>query len=414
MPRWFPLVILLVPLFGACHRSSRAGSTADRHVLLITVEGLRFDAVSAYAPWCRAGSEGGLDHPWQTPNIDRLAGHALLYGYALAPSSWCAPSLAALLCGQYPSDLGFRSLKEPLDGEAVSLAEVLQRAGWHTQAITEHPFLDDQTNLDQGFDQWRHIPGVDARIRQDQAMEAALKAIDSFGAEPQLLWLQLGSLGPPYPDAEGRPGLTRAEWLRDRDAWNEQQLADLRTLYHLEVERIDRAVGQLLDALDRRGMGSRTVVVLCGSNGVELFEHGLIGDATGLSAELTRVPLMLSVSGEVSGAIEDPVSLIDVAPSILRILGRSAPPRWQGVSVLPREPLTDRSLRSELDRVRRQRALLRGDWKLVWDKDWSAPRLFAVHGDPFETKDMADQRGGERAELERELQAVDPAAFQEQ
>jgi len=401
---WIRCVIACLSMLGLCACAPRqlaAQEGVPDHIVLVTIEGLRFDRVGAYAPWLdrNADPDAPAAATVATPNLDRLAKNALVYGYALATSSWCAPSLASVLTSRYPSDLGFTDLTEPLRAEVHTLPEVLRRAGWKTQALVEHPFLGARMNLDQGFEQYEQVEGESARARSLEVTQRALKVIAQMGSRRTFLWVQLGGLGPPFEvDGVGDP-LSREDWLRYRDEWTPEDLLSMQQLYNQEVEQIDREVGQLLDALDDAGVASRTALVLTSSNGCELLEHGMVGDATSLRAPLVRVPLLLSVRGQHAGAIEEPVSLVDVAPSLLRLVGLSAPSDWQGVSILPGDPAPERSIYSELSRARKECVAVHGDWKVLWNQESGEVSLFDVYSDPLEATNLADQKGAIRVEL---------------
>jgi arylsulfatase A-like enzyme len=404
-------------LFGACGPAGKSVQAAGRkHVLLVTIEGLRGDAVGAFEGWYVEKApqvEGPGQEPVtpvrvaSTPNLDRLAEDSFTYGYALAASSWCAPSVASIMASQYPSRLGFTSLGRSFDGQHVTLAEVLNTAGWRTRAFVQHPFLRTRYNLDQGFEEYAVAEGESAPERDDATLERALDAIEDLGSRSTLLWVQLGGLGPPFDLGDNAQPLTRAEWLRYRDQWQGEDLSILRERYNAGVEHVDRQMGQLMDALVEAGVDGDTVVVCVATNGCELFENGHIGDGTSLADSLIRVPCMISVAHAQPGVIEDPVSLIDMAPSLLRLVGLRAPDSWRGVSVLPREPVPDRFLFSELSRARELRAAVRADHKLILDPEAGTHQLFDVFSDPYELRDMATQKGALGFEMLQALQAFD-------
>lgn len=401
------LWIGLLGLVGACGQGQKTVQAAGRkHVLLVTVEGLRGDAVGAFECWfnASAGTDNdpahtALDGPARTPNLDRLAEDSFTYGYALATSSWCAPSTASIMASEYPSYLGFNSLERSLDGDHTTLAEVLRSAGWRTRAFVQHPFLRTRYNLDQGFEDYMVAEGESSRERAGTTVGQAVEAIGDLGETSTLLWVQLGGLGPPFDLGENQQPLTRAEWLRYRDQWQPEDLAILRERYNAGVQRVDQQLGLLLDALVDSGQAQDTVIVCVASNGCELLEKGHIGDGTSLADSLVRVPLMISVAGVRPGVIEDPVSLIDLAPSLLRLVGLRAPRTWRGVSVLPREPVPDRFLFSELSRARELRAAVRADHKLILDPEKGTHRLFDVFSDPGEVRDLSVQKGALGQEL---------------
>ncbi len=409
------LLLSLLGLMGACAPGQKPVQAAGRkHVLLVTIEGLRGDAVGAFECWfdATAGTESERSFPSdvglaRTPNLDRLAEDSFTYGYALATSSWCAPSVASIMASEYPSYLDFTSLEHSLDGDHTTLAEVLRSAGWRTRAFVQHPFLRTRYNLDQGFEDYSVAEGESSRERGKATLEQAVDAIGDLGSSSTLLWVQLGGLGPPFDLGDNAQPLTRSEWLRYRDQWQQEDLEILRERYNVGVQRVDQQLGLLLDALLDSGKAQDTVIVCVASNGCELLEKGHIGDGTSLSDSLVRVPLMISVAGVRSGVIEDPVSLIDLAPSLLRLLGLSAPTTWRGVSVLPREPVPDRFLFSELSRARELRAAVRADHKVILDPKGGTHRMFDVFADPFETRDLSVQKGALSHELLGAIQSFE-------
>ncbi|MCA9003106.1 MAG: sulfatase-like hydrolase/transferase, partial [Planctomycetes bacterium] len=306
------LGLLLMGLVSGCGSEPFAVQAAGRkHILLVTIEGLRGDAVGAFENWYQNPAEQGAPgdavtpvKPAFTPNLDRLAQDSFTYGYALAASSWCAPSLAAVMASNYPSRLHFQSLERSFEGQHVTLAEVLRTAGWRTRAFVQHPFLRTRYNLDQGFEQYHVADQDSAPERGAQTMEDALAAISNLGSQSTFLWVQLGGLGPPFDLEENGQPLTRSEWLRYRDQWQAEDLDILRDRYNAGVERVDQQLGALLDGLVEAGADDDTIVVCVASNGCELLEKGHIGDGTSLADSLIRVPFMISVAGARPGVIE--------------------------------------------------------------------------------------------------------------
>jgi arylsulfatase A-like enzyme len=122
------------------------------------------------------------------------------------------------------------------------------------------------------------------------------------------------------PDPERPGGLIRT--LGDRD------LEHVIALYEGEVAWVDAHVGTILRALDATGQAARTLVVVVSDHGEEFFEHGGIGHRNTLYEEVVRVPILLRLPGVLpAGAVvAGPVSLSDVLPTVLEILGiRHAP-----------------------------------------------------------------------------------------
>jgi arylsulfatase A-like enzyme len=114
-----------------------------------------------------------------------------------------------------------------------------------------------------------------------------------------------------------------------------------------------------------------------------------------------------------------PVSLVDVAPTLLALFGAPAPEALAGRDLAPlwreRDPAwPERSLYAEADRTveRRdtQRAVMRGRWKLVVHREGKSRELSDVEADPQEQKNLAEAEPARTSELEGDLGAALAAA----
>lgn len=133
-------------------------------------------------------------------------------------------------------------------------------------------------------------------------------------------------VGTPHPD---RPGaLVRT--IADRD------LEHVYALYEGEVAWVDEHLGKILDALDRTGMAKHTLVVVMSDHGEEFFEHDGIGHRRTLYEEVVRIPLVLRLPGVLpkDAVVPGAVSLPDVMPTVLDVLGLPAVPTPGGRSFL--------------------------------------------------------------------------------
>ena len=93
-------------------------------------------------------------------------------------------------------------------------------------------------------------------------------------------------------------------------------------LYDAEVLFTDQYIGQLLDALDRNGLGERTLLVVTADHGEEFFEHGNKGHRFTLHDEVLKVPLLLRQPGRVPAGlrVREQVRHVDFMPTILSLL----------------------------------------------------------------------------------------------
>ncbi|HLY36542.1 MAG TPA: sulfatase-like hydrolase/transferase, partial [Candidatus Binatia bacterium] len=132
-----------------------------------------------------------------------------------------------------------------------------------------------------------------------------------------------------HPDPNRPGGLVRE--IADRD------LEHVVALYEGEIAWVDDHVGRILAALDGLGLARTTLVVLVSDHGEEFFEHGNLGHRHNLNEEVVRVPIMLRLPGALpaGAAVRGPVSLTDVLPTILDILGLPPASAAGSASFLP-------------------------------------------------------------------------------
>ncbi len=109
----------------------------------------------------------------------------------------------------------------------------------------------------------------------------------------------------------------------------------LRDLYDACVASVDAELGRLLEGLARRGLLETTLVVVTSDHGEEFGEHGGSGHGYTLFDENLRVPLILAHPALAARRIPEQVRLVDLAPTLVELAGLSAPPTWQGQSLVP-------------------------------------------------------------------------------
>jgi arylsulfatase A-like enzyme len=168
----------------------------------------------------------------------------------------------------------------------------------------------------------------------------------------------------------------------------------LRGLYDGEIEYLDQCFGTLVDGLAERGQRDNTAVILLADHGEGFFEHGSLGHAYGHWFEVTQVPLVLWVPGltDKELTVDTTVSHVDVAPTILDLMGLPPDPRMQGQSLLPmvlrQGPWTPRVIPAEYGRSYSLRAS-----QLRYIVDYGGKEmLYDTVADPIEKTDVKDQR----------------------
>ncbi|MCB9759531.1 MAG: sulfatase [Alphaproteobacteria bacterium] len=329
-------LVLLAAWIGAGKpMGSGKALEGDPNILIITVDTLRRDHVSAYG-----------DSPAQTPNIDRLADSGVLFLDAVTPTPETAPAHASMMTSLHPLRHKVLSNGGRLLNGHTTLAERLSDEGYATGAFLSSYALRRQVGLDQGFDvydddyaplrglgqiqlaRWgmrllmfvgepHRVPWMLERSG-DRTTAIAGDWIRARGERPWFAWIHLFEPHAPYeaPDATVDHRALLSDPGHD---YTEAEVAELRRLYAEEVERADAYVGRILDLLDELDLTDRTMVLLTADHGEQLGEHDLYFHHLGLWEEAVRVPLVLRVPGKRirDTVIPQQVRLMDVAPTAL-------------------------------------------------------------------------------------------------
>ncbi len=426
-------------------RTSDPRAPSRPSIVLISLDTLRPDRLGCY------GGDGGL-----SPRLDALAAAGLRFDAASSTSSYTLPSHASMMTGQFPAFHGAVNITDRLDPQrSPFLAAELARAGWVTAAFTGGGYVSTDYGFFEGFDRYAHndpvwaLQGVRGRQLLDtvnwELAPALVPLLRRYAAPAVVEWIEAQAGGPPFflflhtyivhnyaPDrarleAHGLLDARGEESSfdhRDRVAVNEQGRLDLvgkvreqyLPYYDATIEMADEFVGQVLDALARAGLDDDTIVVVTSDHGEEFGEHGFFGHGETLHEDATRVPLIVRLPPGVRGTetqpavLEEPVSLVDIAPWLLRLSGLVPPPRMSITPPLGPErdfPPGRQRLFIELDTtLSRVSAVRHGALKLhaAFDRparglEPGVPRLYDLASDPREAVDLAEARADETRAL---------------
>jgi arylsulfatase A-like enzyme len=413
-------ILILTSTVLACGSDDR-----PLNVVLIGVDTLRPDHLGAY------GYERNT-----SPNVDALASEGVLFTNASSSSPWTLPSFATVLTSLYPAQHGATTLESGLRESVPTLAGTLKAKGYSTGAIINAPVLREEFGLDRGFDHY-DAAGRDERFADDTTWDA-LEWIDSRSGGPFLLFVHYFdphlAYSPPSPfdtlfcpDYRGQIGKSfdrvearkaRASDFRDLDILSQADWNRIISLYDGEIAFTDKAIGDLIRGLGERGLRERTLVVFLSDHGEEFFEHAGFAHGHSLFMELLRVPLMFSLPGVLpaGGRCADPVRLIDVAPTVLDLLGFRADPSIEGVSLKSLLLGGDRARASETSLLppsavysesllygSEKKCLALYPWKLIYDVATGEKILFNLEQDPGERVDLVHSRPAELRSAEEML-----------
>ncbi len=316
-----------------------------RHVILITVDTLRADRISAYNP-----------EALPTPSIDRLAKDALVFTKALSPAPWALPAMASILTGVSPSVHGATHHDSRVPDNAMTLAEYMNQEGYRTAAIGDNSLLNPVHNLTQGFDEYDFFPKLSMgdsfgavllqtrrrfqpEVSTDDLTDLFIQWIRANRKNDFFLWLHYYDPHEPYappprllPEESPEPGIG-TYFDRGKEVRGGQFVPSLaergwiRKLYESEVRYVDQNIGALMDILDRLELYRDSLIVLTSDHGEEFWEHAGLGHGHSLHDELLWVPLMIKLPGlDSRGRISTLVDTTSLTPTVLELCGISYQP----------------------------------------------------------------------------------------
>ena len=431
-----PIRLLLCALLVAgCGAERRPGIPA-KHVLLVTVAGLRADHTSAWQyqrPTTYSEIDGGLRRDGRALSLDDLCADGVVFANAYAPTGDPLASLASLLTGRSPLEVGDPRSK-PLESESA-LASALAGHGLATAGFVTGG--DSFLALSTGFDVFsNHETDMDTL---GQALDW-VSAHDYGDGQGVFLWVHLDTPTFPFeprlmpgPVDRGGPvdfsklfvdpsyeGLATGS-AAFRDSSPELSADDcdhLVALYDGEVAQTNHLLQLFLDFYLYSGapteVWERTLLVVAGTSGMELCETGRWGDTDRLTDSVLHVPLALRHPDSLTGRriFDDVVSLVDVPPTLLEWFGAPEPEVGSGRSLLAitdgesRQEFTERPAIACRIQEGQLRALSARDqaWRLIWNADEANPLdLFHQEDDELALDDVSAAQPAEVNELEREL-----------
>lgn len=332
------------------------------------------------------------------PNFARLAKTWTLFERGVSAASWTLPSLASQMTSRYPSFHGATNHLLGADQRFPTLFETLAAEGFAVAGVTGNPFVSTEHGLSRGFDSL-----IYTGLRADVVSRLAEHGAEQWGGGDLALFVHYMDPHSPYyppPPFDQRFG---AKYSGRVDGYNYQSAArteadreHVRALYDGEIAYTDGQIAGLLEALGQKRLMDGALLAYTADHGEELFERGAWGHAHTLHEELIHVPFALRVPGASARRVAQPVSLVDLAPTLLDAFGIAAPASYQGRSLLPLVrggrlapvPLFSETARNT---VQHQVAVRDGRWKYaaVFKADGAVrslerEQLFDLDADPEE------------------------------
>lgn len=404
------------------------------NVLIIDIDSLRADQLQPY------GGEKSI-----APEINSLAEKSKIFTNAYVPGSPSMPSRASLLYGRFPvhhhvethGTMG-QTMNHPYswsferkknwEGDLRdwwSLPEKVFRSEVQTCAVSSAsrypaPWM---------FNFWNefHQPEEDgeitsfASVNADEVTEISLDFLERT-EEDFFLYTQFWDPHVPMqrPDKEVEkfeemeiPEHPTEEQIKEHQDWDTEKSAeekniesreDLKQLYaeyRAEINHVDQNIGKIIEYLKEEEVFEETLIILTSDHGEEFGEHGIYQEHWSTNEKIQKVPLLVKPPQETEKAeLDELVSNVDLASTVVDYLDMDEPEKWQGRSLKPlieednfdwREFLVlDHGLHTA------QKAIREDKWKMIqtlhpgdWGRKIQEIQLFDVEEDPMEQENLA-------------------------
>lgn len=342
-----------------------------------------------------------------TPEIAKLAQHAILFQniYAQAPSS--NVSLVSLLTSTYPW-LSYEVLtKEHPTASVTSMSSMLKAHGFRTAFFhsSDTRYLGADTFLSgRGFDVVSDFRDrkCDSKILVDRSQPYSEATTDSCTSESLLRWIQSNPVQPffavlwtfqtHYPyfragvDAEG----------------GDYSKSEFFNRYLAALHETDMTLGAIANGLQRIGAADSTLLVVLGDHGEAFGQHGNYGHGADLYEESIHIPLMLA-NPKLAGPMRSATigGLVDIAPTIMHVLSLPEDREWQGRSLLAEERPRRTYFFSAWKDYRF--GIREGHLKYIYNAGTGKQEIFDLLSDLGETNNLASALPGPASEMRKRV-----------
>jgi hypothetical protein len=314
-------------------------------------------------------------HGGRLPSLQRLRAGAVDFRQARTMAPATTVAVASMLAGRPFSTLrwgpgGVTGELVPLPDETPRFTSQLMQRGVPTVVVTSGDWMLPSWQLLEGFSETRTPPRQGLISPAREVAREAVERLRAHDGGPLFLYLHFLDAHSPY-DLGGTEGDDRERYVR-------------------ELALVDQALARVVEAIDQAPWADRSLLIVTADHGEAFGEHGYLFHATMLYDEVLRVPLVLRSPLLAPRAVEVPVSLADIAPTILDAFRESAPGPLEGRSLWPLlrgEPWPERVIVA--DSGRHQRAMIFPDgFKVIHDRRRDTAELYNLRQDPAETRNL--------------------------
>jgi arylsulfatase A-like enzyme len=311
------------------------------NIVLILADSMRAANVSCY----------GYHRP-TTPHIDQLATQGILFQNAFVPAPFTVASIASLLTGVYPSTHGLEHYRQRLSDSLLSFPEYLREQGYFTAAFVVNPHVNEESGLTRGFKYstdaraWYKRPRLASPFVAWAESGAAInrrvhRQLTKAKQEPFFFLIFYNDSHVPFSNLPRLllPLIGKKFHTPDFDShtYTDAELERIKRLYDRALQRTDAHIGQAWQFFQQAQLIKDTYFLISADHGEGLDRRPDRGGHGRLFENGIHVPLLVLPPGQCQAGriVEDLVSLLDIAPTLLELSGLDAPLQFDGRSLVP-------------------------------------------------------------------------------
>jgi len=378
-----------------------SASDTKPNLLFILTDQHRRDGVGCY------GRKGVM-----TPNLDRLASEGIRFDRAYTAQPVCAPNRGAIVSGLYPHNHGVLENRWDLNTEVSLLPDMLRdqsyRSGyfgkWHLgdPARDAWDVMPEYPGDGRGRRHYYKIDGKDV-YQTEVLTKDTIDFINSEDERPFCAFVSYYPPHPPYSVPEKYETMYQEMFPDDNN----------RRKYYAMCTAVDDAVGNLLKALDEKGIADNTLVVFTTEHGHH-FDHRWNGHSKRLCYDISaRIPMLMRFPKMISSGNvgESLISSVDLTPTLLGLMGHAVPNGLDGLNlsdsilkrgqdgrealVMVNVPFIDKTKTPHQPDLKKgeERCVIADDWKLILSTV-RAPELYHLPSDAGEQKNRWEEMAG--------------------
>ena len=400
--------MVLIPRIAMSEYLETAEPESKPNVFFIMLE-----AIS----WDRFGFTG---YPRRdiTPHLDALARNSVIFPRSYATANHSNYSQTSVHSSQYPLRKEHLDQFEKVDYPKVMLFDILAEAGYQTAFISAQNedwqgmkrFIFADTELEyflHSKDELGLNIGIETKIDDRLVCSRAMEYLDRRDPDkPVFLYVNFQRTHFPYdiPDEAPRPyqPCSTDDFDFTFFSYDRNHIETVVNKFDNALHYVDAQVGTLIRYLKEHNLYDNSVIIVTSDHGEAFYRHGYPTHSTSLYDDQMRVSTLFRQPGQTTSLVrDDPISLIDINPTILEILGMPNHPNFQGRPILekPREdPVFILS-----HGIIKAMGVIDYPWK-YFGSTKEAPQLFNLESDPQETADLAAGHPEKVEELQQSIE----------